>query len=375
MEPLFSPSNFVGIENMAHLCTGGEAPWLSAQASVYEKFAQYKSDGYDGRQKIYAEGEECRNKMGQLWHVDGQRVSFMPSAAEGMSWVARGIDWRSGDNIVTTSLEFPSVAYAWRDLRARGVEVRMVDHQDYIVEESDLLAAVNARTRVMAVSQVSFYSGQNLRVERLADGLKREGALLAVDATHAAGAVDVRADLCDICVSSSYKWMLGTHGVAPFYLSERAELQVASSSYGWRNLAVWPAQGAERFPDVDERPMPERLEPGNPSMVSVLFLSRALDVLLGLGIERIEAHVLDLANEIASGLEARGLRVISPKARDRRSGNTCFSVSDARALMHALAEMQVQVWGEYGRVRISGHIYNSTADLERLWRALDTLER
>ena len=132
MEPLFSPSNFVGIDNVAHLCTGGEAPWLSAQASIYEKFAQCKSGGYAGRQKIYAEGEECRNKMGQLWHVDGQRVSFMPSAAEGMSWVARGIDWRSGDNIVTTSLEFPSVAYAWRDLRARGVEVRMVDHRDYI---------------------------------------------------------------------------------------------------------------------------------------------------------------------------------------------------------------------------------------------------
>ena len=110
-------------------------------------------------------------------------------------------------------------------------------------------------------------------------------------------------------------------------------------------------------------------------MVSVLFLSRALDVLLGLGIERIEAHVLDLANEIASGLEARGLCVISPQARDRRSGNTCFAVSDARALMHALAKRQVQVWGEYGRVRISGHIYNSTADLERLWRALDILGR
>ena len=120
MEPLLSPSNFVGIENIAHLCTGREAPWLSVQASVYKKFARRKSAEYVGRQKIYAEEKSCRNKMGQLWHVDGQRVSFMPSAAEGMSWVARGVDWHAGDNIVTTSLEFPSVAYAWRDLRARG---------------------------------------------------------------------------------------------------------------------------------------------------------------------------------------------------------------------------------------------------------------
>ena len=54
--------------------------------------------------------------------------------------------------------------------------MRLVDHRDYI-EESDLLAAVNARTRVMAVSQMSFYGGQNLRIERLADGLAEEHCL------------------------------------------------------------------------------------------------------------------------------------------------------------------------------------------------------
>ncbi len=198
----------------------------------------------------------------------------MPSAAEGMSWVAHGVDWRAGDNIVTTSLEFPSFAYAWRDLRARGVEVRMVDHRDYIVEESDLLAVVDARTRIMAVSQVSFYSGQNLRIEHLTDRLKILRTLLAVDVMHATGEVDLRADLCDICVSSAYKWLLGAHGVAPCYLSERAERQVASSSYGWRNLAVWLAKGAKLFSEVDEQPMPERLEPGNPGMFSFLLHCR-----------------------------------------------------------------------------------------------------
>ena len=50
--------------------------------------------------------------MGQLWDVPVERIAFMLSAAEGMGWLARGLDWREGDNVVTTNLEFPSVAYA-----------------------------------------------------------------------------------------------------------------------------------------------------------------------------------------------------------------------------------------------------------------------
>ncbi len=372
--PLISPDQFVGLHDMAHLCTGGEAPWLKAQEAVYGEFARLKSGGYNGRQEIYRLGEECRKKMAELWTVPSERVAFMPSAAEGMAWLARGLDWRAGDNVVTTNLEFPSVAYAWRDLRARGVEVRLVEHRDWIVEEEDLLAAVDQRTRVVAVSQVSFYSGQNLRVEVLARGLQGTETLLAVDATHAAGAVVVRADLCDLCISSAYKWLLATHGVAPCYLSARAEQQLQASSYGWRNLAVWPSQGAERWPEVAEREMPERLEPGNPGMVSILFLNRALDELLALGIAAIEAHVLDLAAEIAGGLAARGLRVISPPVRDRRSGNTCFLAADAVRATRELAAQGVLVWGEHGRVRVSGHLYNGSADSARLLAALDSIE-
>lgn len=373
IRPLLPADRFVGLEDVAHLCTGGEAPWLVGQEQVYAEFARLKSGGYAGRQQIYAYGEECREKMAALWHVPSDRVAFMPSAAEGMAWLARGLDWQSGDNVVTTDLEFPSVAYAWRDLRARGIEVRMVPHRNFVVDEDDLLAAVDVRTRVLAVSQVSFYSGQNLRVERLAEGLRHTDALLAVDATHAAGAVDVRADLCDLCVSSAYKWLLGTHGAAPCYLSERAEDRLQSSSYGWHNLAVWPQQGAERLPEVEEQPMPARLEPGNPGMVSVLFLNRALDELLALGIEAIEGHVLDLAGEIADGLTLRGLRVLSSRERSRQSGNTCFAAHDARAVMHQLAARGVLVWGEYGRVRVSGHLYNGSRDVERLWQALEEI--
>jgi selenocysteine lyase/cysteine desulfurase len=370
IEPLLSPGAFVGLEGVTHLCTGGESPWLKAHEEVYAEFARLKSGGDEGRRLIYARGEACREKMGRLWGVPAKRVAFMPSAAEGMSWLARGLDWQRGDNVVTTNLEFPSVAYAWRNLRQRGVEVRMVAHRDWEIEEEDLLAAVDGRTQVLAVSQVSFYTGQNLDIEKLSAGLKGKDTLLAVDATHASGAVQVGAGLGDLCVSSAYKWMLATHGVAPMYLSERAEERTGESAFGWHNLAVWPAQRAERHPEVDLKPMPEKLEPGNPAMVVVMFLDQALQVLLDIGMERIQNHAHNLSEYIDAGLQKAGHTVISPSRRAARSGNTCFLAEDAKGVQQQLAAHQVLVWGEYGRVRVSGHLYNGSEDVERLLDAL-----
>ena len=105
-----------------------------------------------------------------------------------------------------------------------------------------------------------------------------------------------------------------------------------STAFGWRNLAVWPAQGAVREPDADEKPMPDKMEPGNPAMVAVLYLDHALERLLDVGIEQIEEHNRDLSEQISAGLERLGRQVISPSARSQRSGNTCFADDDAHGL-------------------------------------------
>ena len=363
IKPLISPDEFVGLDGITHLCVGGEAPWLKVQKSVYEDFARLKGAGADGRAEIYASGERCRSRMGLLWKVPPERIAFMPSAAEGMNWLARGLDWRSGDNVVTTNLEFPSVAYAWRGLKSRGVEVRLVPHRNWIVHEKDLLDAVDARTRVLAVSHVSFYTGQCLNLQQLSEGAQSKGAFFAVDSTHSSGVLNVPAALTDLTVSSSYKWMLATHGTAPCFLSTRAEEQIQASCFGWRNLAVWQAQQAERLPDAAEKPMPYLLEPGNPAMLVIMHLGRALEVLLSIGIDHIEQHALSLSEQVCEGLERLGFTVITPQHRAARSGNTCFRIEDAEGIQNQLAEHGVLCWGEFGRLRVSTHVYNGSDDV------------
>lgn len=377
IEPLLSPDAFVGLEGVTHLACGGEAPWLKANDDVYADFARWKGQAKSGRLEILERTERCRSKVGALWGgVPAERISFTPSAAEGMAWLARGLEWREGDNVVTTNLEFPSVAYAWRNLVEAGVETRLVEHRDWEVREEDLLGAVDERTRVLAVSQVSFYTGQCLDIAGLADALKARPhpVLLAVDATHASGVVTVPAATTDLCVSSSYKWMLGTHGAAACYLSEGAEESIQPSSFGWRNLEVFPTDRAERAPQVAVRSMPEMLEPGNPAMLVIALLNGALDSLLEIGIDRIEAHARDLAALVDEGLSSIGRTVISPRRREARSGNTCFLDEDATAVADRLAEHGILAWGECGRVRVSGHLYNGSNDVDKLIRTLGDMK-
>ena len=373
IHPLLSPDAFAGLQGVTHLCTGGEAPWLRSFDDVYAGYVRLKSAGHAGREEVCARVEVCRDKMERLWGVSAQRIAFMPSAAEGMNWLARGLDWRKGDNVVTTNLEFPSVAFAWKNLHALGVEVRIVPHRDWLVHEADLLEAVDARTRVLAVSQVSFYTGQCLDVPALADGLQGSDILFAVDATHASGVVAVPASVTDLCVSSAYKWMLTTQGVAPCYLSERAAAQTATTSFGWHNMPSWPPHLPADYAQIEVAPMPARMEPGNPTMPIIMFLEHALNVLLDIGIGRIEAHARHLSEQVDAGLRQLGLEVITPDKRAARSGNTSFLTEDAGALMRRLAERDVLVWGDAGRLRVSGHLYNGSEDAERLFAVLEEL--
>src|SRR5438874_2646226 len=95
-----------------------------------------------------------------------------------------------------------------------------------------LTAAMDERTRVLAVSQVSYLTGRRYRLEDLAALARRAGALLSVDATHATGVVPVAARHADVLVSSCYKFLLGVHGAAIFYRNPERLADLAPQTIG-----------------------------------------------------------------------------------------------------------------------------------------------
>lgn len=368
-KPLLAKDLFVGLDGVAHLCTGGEAPWLRAHDDVCARFGRLKSAGMAGREEMFRVRARAAERAAELLGVASERVAFLAHSSEGLNVAVSAVDWRDGDNVVFADLEYPSAVYPAARLEARGVEPRVVGSRDGYVAMDDLAAAVDRRTRLILVSHVSYLTGQRLDLARVAELARSHGAWLAVDATHGLGVAPVPGDLCDFVVSSCYKWLLATHGVGVFAYNPERVGEVAPNVIGWNSVAH--RGGAADPLAMPLKPGAARFEAGNPSLLGLFVLDNALAHLLPIDRGAVLDHALDLTGELIAGLRARGRTVLTPERRDERAGNAAFLADDAPALAARLAERKVEVWGSEGRIRVSAHLYNDAADVAAFFAALD----
>lgn len=373
-EMLIPKTEFIGLEEITHLCAGGESPTLKSHRAAVERFFSDKAMGEGSRERMEETVNRCKQKVGDLLGISPDNIAFISTSSEGINLLAYGLKWRSGDNVVVCDVEFPSDVLPWTRLKEQGVEVRIVSNQNWFVSLSDIQQALDGRTRVVAVSDVSYFTGQRLPLKELSEMVHSHNALLSLDSTHAAGVVPVQASYADILVSSCYKWLLGTHGVAIFYWNRERLPDLEPPFLGWHSgesIPDWHAptqfalrSGADRF------------EAGNLGFISIYILDNALEHILRIGIPAIESHVLYLSGLVWEGLHGLDFELMTPRDADQRAGNICFMTPHISEIIAWLNERKILVWGAYagvGRVRVSTHLYNSARDVGRLLNTLEDL--
>jgi len=365
MNAPLAKSDFAGIDGIAHLAAGGETPALASHSAALARFLADKSGSMPGRARMFETVKTLKGDLGRLLGVPAADIGLLASASEGLFVAARGIDWRPGDNVVVALSEFPSVLHAWR--AAAGVEVRVVG-SSIAPTIAEIKAATDGRTRAIAASLVSYLTGTRLDLAALravADGV---GARLVVDASHALGVVGVAGALCDVVVSCSYKWMLGTHGVGVFYVNAKRWPDLPSPWVGWHSL--------EHEDDWQQRATTaakgsiERFEIGNYPFISGYVLQNGVSHLLRAGIPAVERHVHDLGGVLIRELRKLNLPVLTPDDPAARGGNVAFATDRSEGLEEQLRQRGVLTWSGDRRLRISVHGYNDEADVAR---AIDAL--
>jgi cysteine desulfurase / selenocysteine lyase len=370
MAGLIPKTAFIGIDHVAHLATGGESPVLRANLEAATRFLLDKGDGMPGRERFFATADRTRAALARRLGGRPEDVAFLGSASEGLHVASEGIDWRAGDNVVVSQSEFPSVLLAWQRLRPRGVEVRGVG-REAVVGADEIAAAVDRRTRAIAVSQVSYLTGARHDLGRLRGLADRVGARLVVDASHALGVVPVDGTLCDAVVACCYKWLLAVHGVGVFYVNSRRWPDLAAPWVGWHS--THREDDWRRRTEYRLREDGARFEAGNPPFLPVYVLDSALRTLDGLDPRAVEAHVLALGGTLRAGLAKLGLPVLTPEAPEERAGNIVFASDRSADVERASREAGVLVWAGDGRVRLSVHAYNDEADVARALAVLGDL--
>src|SRR6185369_14001270 len=126
-----------------------------------------------------------------------------------------------GDNVVIDELHYETEFVLYAHLaKTTGVELRVAKAKGGAVTAGELEPLVNRRTKLVSVAWVSHLNGFRHDMRPIADLAHAQGAVFYADAVQAAGMfpIDVQASGVDALCAGSYKWMLASFGVAPFYI-------------------------------------------------------------------------------------------------------------------------------------------------------------
>jgi selenocysteine lyase/cysteine desulfurase len=253
-------TEFPIIEKCVYLNHAGVGPLPRRSAARMGMLAGWVSASGD---RFWLERqEEAERVRGLAARLLGARevheIAFVENTSSGLSLVAEGVDWKPGDNVVGADFEFPSNVYPWMSLASRGVEYRRAPERDGRIDPEELLALIDDRTRILALSSVEYASGFRSDLARLGAACRERGVLFVVDVIQSLGAlaIDVERDLVDVAVASAHKWLLGPEGIGLLYVSDRVVETLRPARSGWRSVRdifAWKdldltwGEGAKRF--------------------------------------------------------------------------------------------------------------------------------
>ena len=372
MPGLIPKTAFIGIDHVAHLATGGEAPVLRANLAAATQFLLDKGDGMPGRERFFVTADRTRAALARRLGGRPEDVAFLGSASEGLHVASEGIDWRPGDNVVVGQSEFPSVLLAWQRLRPRGVEVRGGGPRGRGGAGGDRGRGGRAHAGHRGEPRRLPHRGAPRSPGDSGPSRTGSGARLVVDASHALGVVPVDGTLCDVVVACCYKWVLAVHGVGVFYVNSRRWPELAAPWVGWHSTASRGRLAAPHRTTGSGRTARASRRGTRRSCRSTSWRAR-LRVLDALDPRAVEAHVLALGGTLRAGLVKLGLPVLTPEAPEERAGNIVFATDRCMEVERALRDNGVLVWAGDGRIRLSVHAYNDEADVARALAVLEDL--
>ena len=308
----------------------------------------------------------------ELMNADATEIAFMKNTTQGILIAANGINWREGDNVVTTAVEFPANVYPWWSLKERyGVSTRMVPERDGRIHIEDIAAALDEGTRVLTISHVEFASGFRNDIEALGALCRERDIWFVVDAIQSLGVVEVDVKLCnvDILAADGHKWLLAPEGAAIFYCADERREQLINTNVGWASV-VNPRDFLNY--DLTQKPDATRFEEGSYNSVGLYGLKAAIDLLHDIGIPAIEGRVLELTARLIDGLQAKGYRVLTPTTDSERAGIVIFeSEQHTPTEIYETLYTENIITAERGSgVRVSPHFYNTASEIEHLLEVL-----
>ena len=323
---------------------------------------------------FFTQSEQLRALCARLVNTTAENIALIPSASYGIAVAARNLPVSAAQNLVLLADQFPSNVYAWKQLArqtgARLITVARPANGDCSVR---LLETITANTAVVAVPHCHWTDGGLINVERIGQRCRESGAALVLDVSQSAGAlpIDVQQTQPDYLICVGYKWLLGPYSMGFLYCApqhhEGEPLEhnwiARANSEDFSNLVNYRDDyqpGARRF-DVGERS----------NFILVPMLHAALSQVLDWGVDEIQTTLRARTRSIAARAAELGLYACAESVRAGHFLGLDSEPWSASRLLPRLIQHNVFVSVRGNTMRITPHIYNTDADIDRLFTALE----
>ncbi len=356
-------------DSLIYLNHAAVAPWPKRTADAVKAFADQNCNHGARYYPEWLKKESIlRLQLQTLINAPSvDDIALVKNTSEALSFVAYGLSWQAGDNIVTSDEEFPSNRIPWESLSDQGVELRQANLHNNISPEDALFNLVDSNTRLLTISSIQFASGLRLNLDKIGSFCKQNDILFCIDAIQSLGAVqfDVQACKADFVMADGHKWMLGPEGLGVFYTSSKSRAKLKLKQYGWHMMQ--DIHNYENLP-WEIHPTARRFECGSPNMLGIHAFSASLSLLLEIGMDDVGKIILEnvayLRNKI---LQSNELALLSNDNSKLNSGIVIFkhrTISNHKLFSYLQKNGVVCAIRGQG-IRFSTHFYNTNVELKR----------
>jgi isopenicillin-N epimerase len=325
---------------------------------------------------------KSRIDLGEYVNAAAEDLAYIPNATYGVNIVARSLNLKPGDEVLSSDHEYGACDYTWEFLCGKA-GARYIHQQISLPIQSDadmvdqFWSGVTPHTRAIFLSHITSPTALKFPVEKICELAHKAGILTIIDAAHAMGQIslDLSEIGADFYTSNCHKWSLAPKGAA--FLYARRDMQAIVEplvvSWGFGN----PAQlgTGSRYIDILQWT-------GTRDPAAALAVPAAIQFMAEFDWETVrhECHLL-LGQAIERICELTGLPSIYPIGSDfyvQMGVAPLPAETDLNALKSRLYdEFKIEVpltqHGEGKFIRISIQGYNGQSDIDALVNALNYL--
>ncbi|WP_408008467.1 aminotransferase class V-fold PLP-dependent enzyme [Pseudalkalibacillus sp. A8] len=342
------------------------------------------------RKEVYQKIDETRAKASEFIGADASEIAFVKNGTEGINFVANGLTWEEGDEIILADLEFHSNYTPWLKLRdKKKVSLKIIETDKSGVIDVDLIVKeITNRTRLITVSHLPNASGALQKVEEICKVAKKYNVLTLINASQTLGLVPIHVKElgCDFLSACGRKWLRGPEGSGILYIKESLIDSIEPTLIGWGGT-TWDFETN----DYSYLSIAKRVEAGCPIVPSILGLGTAIDYAKNIGVENIHRRVKTLTKYTVDQLSTiDGVSVYGPQDIKNRLAIVPFNVEglhpdriteyleENNIIIEAgtfMANTLLQQYGINKMARLSPHYFNTEEEIDTVVSLIKSLQQ